>query len=100
MRQTYGTYASLVIGAALLCACTTLPRVQPAEPPVSRVTVQDFDTNKIRHLPFEEGDAIHRMVEQAFLEETDDNYDIGPGGEHIYNYLAISGGGSDGAFGA
>jgi hypothetical protein len=100
MLQTCETYVSLVIGAAVLSACSTLTRVEPAEPPVSRVTVQDFDNSKIRYLPFEEGGAIGKMVEQAYLEETPDNYDIGPAGEHVYNYLAISGGGSDGAFGA
>ncbi|HEY1385365.1 MAG TPA: patatin-like phospholipase family protein, partial [Dongiaceae bacterium] len=55
---------------------------------------------KIRYLPFEEGEAIGKWVEQFYLGETPDNYDVGPGGEHVYNYLAISGGGSDGAFGA
>ncbi len=29
-----------------------------------------------------------------------ENYTTGPGGERVYNYLAVSGGGSDGAFGA
>jgi hypothetical protein len=100
MRRICGTCLSLVVGAAMLCACGTLTRVQPLEPPVARMTVMDFDNSKIRYLPFEEAGAIHDMVERSYLEETPDNYDVGPGGEHIYSYLAISGGGSDGAFGA
>ena len=43
---------------------------------------------------------MRETIEQAFLTETPDSYVIGPSGEHIYNYLSISGGGSDGAFGA
>jgi hypothetical protein len=100
LQRISGTCLSVALCAGMLCACGTLTRVQPAEPPVARVTVMDFDTNKIRYLPFEEGAAMHTWVEQAYLEETPDNYDVGPNGEHIYSYLAISGGGSDGAFGA
>src|SRR5262245_56128636 len=95
-----GKAYAAVCGAVMLCACGALTRVQPVEPPLSRVTVMDFTGAKIRYLPFEDSAAIHDMVERAYLQETPDNYDIGPDGEHIYSYLAISGGGSDGAFGA
>jgi len=100
MRRIGRAYAGVLLGATILCGCSTLTRQEAATPPVSRVVVQDFDVGKIRFLPFEEGDAIRENITQAYLHETPDSYDIGPAGEHVYNYLAISGGGSDGAFGA
>lgn len=100
MRHVWQAHVGLVIGATVLCACSTLTREEAAPPPVSNAVVQDFDNVKIRYSPFEEGSSISKSVERAYLTETADNYDVGPGGEHVYNYLAISGGGSDGAFGA
>jgi hypothetical protein len=83
---------------AILPACSTLTRDPPAPPPISRAAVLDF--KQIRFLPFEDIASIQASVERSFDEETPENYDIGPQGERVYSYLAISGGGSDGAFGA
>ena len=98
MRGLARGYAGLLVAAVVLCACTTLTRKEAAPPPVARATIQDFDG--IRFVPLEESDEIKKNVERAYLEEMPENYDVGPNGEHIYSYLAISGGGSDGAFGA
>jgi hypothetical protein len=100
MHRILRTHVAVLMGASMLCACSTLTREEAAPPPVSKAIVQDFDTVKIRYSPFEEGASISKSVEDAYLTETPDNYEIGPGGEHVYNYLAVSGGGSDGAFGA
>src|SRR5262245_12044086 len=43
---------------------------------------------------------MRKSIRQAFLTETPDSYDTLADGWRSYNYLAISGGGSDGAFGA
>jgi hypothetical protein len=83
---------------AILPACGTLTRDPPAPPPISQAAVLDF--KQIRFLPFEDIASIQASVERSFDEETPENYDIGPQGERVYSYLAISGGGSDGAFGA
>jgi hypothetical protein len=91
---------SLLVGAALLCACSSLPRQDAAQVPFAQSKVGDFTTSRIRYSPFEDADVLRASIEQAFMEETPENYSIGPNGEHIYNYLSISGGGSDGAFGA
>lgn len=88
----------VVLLAVTTAGCAALTRDPPAPPPISRATV--FDLEKIRFLPFEEIDSIRQSIDQSFSEETPENYQIGPGGERVYNYLAISGGGSDGAFGA
>lgn len=83
---------------AMLPACSTLTRNPPAPPPISRAAVSDF--KEIRFLPFENVASIQTSVEQSFYAESPENYDAGQQGERVYNYLAISGGGSDGAFGA
>ena len=90
----------LLVGAALLCACSALPRQDAAQVPFAQSKVGDFTTSRIRYSPFEDADVLRASIEQAFMQETPENYSIGPNGEHIYNYLAIFGGGSDGAFGA
>ena len=77
-----------------------MPREAAAPPPIAPVVVEDFDDTPIRFLPMENRTAIGDSIEHAFIEETPENYEIGPNGERIYNYLAVSGGGSDGAFGA
>ncbi len=90
----------IVASAVLLCACSSLPRQDAAQVPFAQSKVGDFTTFRIRYSPFEDGDVLRATIKQAFMEETPENYSIGPNGEHVYNYLSISGGGSDGAFGA
>jgi hypothetical protein len=91
---------SLLVSTALLCGCSSLPRLDAAQVPFAQSKVGDYTTTRIRYSPFEDGDVLRASIEQAFMQETPESYSIGPNGEHIYNYLSISGGGSDGAFGA
>ena len=91
---------SLLFGTALLCACSSLPRQDAAQVPFAQSKIGSFTTSRIRYSPFEDATVLRATIAQAFTEETPDSYSIGPNGEHIYNYLSISGGGSDGAFGA
>jgi hypothetical protein len=100
MRRVERNSAGILVALAIVGGCSTLTREEPAPPPISRVNVEGFESSDIRMTPFEMGDEIRKKMAQAFLEETPESYDVGPGGEHIYNYLAVSGGGSDGAFGA
>lgn len=96
-------WKTLAVAAALtitLSACSTLTRQPAAPPPVAAVTVGDFQSQTIRYLPFEDQNAIRDSMAEAFRQETPENYMVGPQGERTYNYLAVSGGGSDGAFGA
>ncbi len=92
--------ALVLASAALLCACTTLPRKDALTTPLAQRTVGDYAGATIRYSPFEDGKALSSAIERSFLEETQENYTTGPEGQRIYNYLSISGGGSDGAFGA
>ena len=91
---------TLLVGASLLCACSSLPRQDAAQVPFAQSKVGDFTTSRIRYSPFEDATVLRASIEQAFVQEAPESYSIGPNGEHIYNYLSISGGGSDGAFGA
>src|SRR5262245_35226198 len=93
---------TLLVSAALLCGCTTLPRKSAVDARVEYSIVTDFNSvaTRIRYSPFEDSASLRETIRQAFVTETPDSYVIGPSGEHIYNYLSISGGGSDGAFGA
>jgi hypothetical protein len=84
--------------AVALPACSALTRDPPGPPPVSRAAVHEI--SQIRFLPFEDVAVIQQSIDQSFKQETPENYQIGPEGERVYNYLAVSGGGSDGAFGA
>jgi hypothetical protein len=54
----------------------------------------------IRFFPLTDAEPMRQSIRQAFLTETPDNYQQLADGWRRYNYLAISGGGSDGAFGA
>jgi len=82
----------------VLTSCAALTRDPPVPPPISRAA--PFDFRQIRFLPFEDGATIRQSIERSFVEETAESYATGPGGERLYDYLAVSGGGSDGAFGA
>jgi len=98
LSRSLAEVGAVAILALLLSACSTLTRQPPAQPPVSLSAIGDFGT--IRYLPFEGAAPIQAAIEQSFNDETPEDYDTGPQGERIYNYLAVSGGGSDGAFGA
>lgn len=93
-------WTGIAVGIILLSGCSTLTRDEAVAPPIWRVVVEGFESKAVRFSPYGDVENFSNDVKQAFLTETDDNYEIGPNGEHIYNYLAVSGGGSDGAFGA
>jgi len=54
----------------------------------------------IRFFPLTDVEPMRKSIREAFLTETPDSYEMLADGWRRYNYLAISGGGSDGAFGA
>lgn len=54
----------------------------------------------IRYFPLTDQAPVRKMLQDAFLRETDENYETLADGSHAYSYLSVSGGGSDGAFGA
>ena len=91
--------AGLLVGLTLLSACSTLLR-QPA--PIDRAPTAAFDgyASDVRVYPFSDAKPAYQMIYDAFINETDAAYHVGPDGVRTYNYLAVSGGGSVGAFGA
>ena len=54
----------------------------------------------IRYFPLTEAEPMREAIRHAFLTETPDSYETFGDGWRRYNYLAVSGGGSDGAFGS
>ena len=93
---------SITCMASMLClvtaACSSIPR--HAEPPGSanRAVVPGF--TDIRLNPLTDPAPTRATLQHAFDSETADSYDELPDGTRVYNYLSVSGGGSDGAFGA
>jgi hypothetical protein len=81
-----------------LGACSTLSRH-----PVP-LDVQDDPSiagyEEIRYIPLTEPEGIRNGIREAYLTETPESYETLPDGSRVYSYLAVSGGGSDGAFGA
>ncbi|WP_374653010.1 patatin-like phospholipase family protein [Dongia sp.] len=91
----------VLLCGVLLCltaACTAVPR--QAEPPGSAGKASISGFKDIRYLVFTHPESVRTMLRQAFVEETPDCYEVLTDGTRVYNYLAVSGGGSDGAFGA
>jgi hypothetical protein len=87
-----------VLALLLVLTACSLTRDPPVPPPITRAAI--YDMRKIRFMPYEDSDSIRQSIAQSFAQETSESYETGPGGERVYNYLAVSGGGSDGAFGA
>jgi hypothetical protein len=80
-----------------LSACTELTRQpQPLDKPPGQIS--GFEN--IRYHPFDPKDPVLPDLVDAYKKETPDNYVIGADGQPSYDYLAVSGGGSAGAFGA
>lgn len=92
------TWLVLIATTALsLGACSTLLRN-----PVP-LNIQDNPSiagyEDIRYFPLTDPEPIREAIRQAYLAETPGSYETLPDGSHLYSYLAVSGGGSDGAFG-
>lgn len=64
----------------------------------SRASIAGFSA--IRYFPFADPAALRAMLYDSFKMETPDNYEVRKDGTRVYSYLSVSGGGSDGAFGA
>jgi hypothetical protein len=94
-------HASLILALTLgLGACGTLARQPAAPPPISAAINESFDGEQIRYMPLEDLAGIQAHIQESFTGESPECYSIGPDGKRVYDYLAVSGGGSDGAFGA
>ena len=95
--RTFGwTFAAVV--ALGLGACTSLTR-NPV-PLEAQVDPSVGTYEDIRFFPLTEAEPVRDAIHAAFINETADCYETLPDGTHVYNYLAVSGGGSDGAFGS
>ena len=82
----------------LLTGCGTLLRDPVPLEAQNDPSIPGF--TDIRFFPLTDVEPMREAIRQAFLTETPDNYEMLADGWRRYNYLAISGGGSDGAFGA
>jgi hypothetical protein len=88
--------AALLPLIILLAGCGTLLR-QPAPTDQPPASFEGFET--IRYYPLNSGFGLPDLTE-AYRIEGSDQYETQADGTIIYNYLALSGGGSAGAFGA
>jgi len=94
-----GALRSLVVTFAILvlAGCSALRHPVPLEAQ-NDPSIPGF--TDIRFFPLTDVEPMRQSIRQAFLTETPENYRTLADGWRSYNYLAISGGGSDGAFGA
>jgi len=88
--------AILLSAILLLAACSSLLR-QPSPTDRPPPAFEGFGT--IRYYPLASGYGLPDLSD-AYKVETPDQYETQPDGSVVYNYLALSGGGSAGAFGA
>ena len=95
-RLTLLRAAALVPAIILLAACSSLLR-QPAPTDRPPPTFDGFET--IRYYPLG-ADVWLPDLTDAYRIEAPDQYETEADGTVVYNYLALSGGGSAGAFGA
>lgn len=100
-----GTIRALVILAVALAlplslaACANIFR-QPAPIETAQKASVRGLTN-IRYFPLSsDPEPVREMLRATYLNETPDSYEVLPDGTRAYSYLSVSGGGSDGAFGA
>ena len=98
MRAIARVIAGAIFISLLLTGCATLLRHPVPLDAQDDPSIPGF-TN-IRYFPLTEVEPMREAIRQAFLTETPDSYETLAPGWRRYSYLAISGGGSDGAFGA
>jgi Patatin-like phospholipase len=87
---------AVLIGLAVT-GCADLPR-QPQDFKKPVGTIVGFD--HVRYYMLDPVNPTIPDLRDAYRNEAPDNYVIEPDGQPVYNYLAVSGGGSAGAFGA
>ena len=80
-----------------LAACGTLSRNPVPLEVQDNPSIAGYEN--IRFFPLSDPEPVRESIRQAFLNETPDSYETLPDGSRRYDYLAVSGGGSDGAFG-
>lgn len=97
MRPAFHLRAAVLLPLIILLgACGTLLR-QPAPTDRPPPTFDGFEA--IRYYPLARGFGLPDLTE-SYRIETPDQYETQADGTVVYNYLALSGGGSAGAFGA
>lgn len=94
---------AVLIPLMTMAACANILR-NPAPPDAPAPAFEGFE--KVRYYPLDPRDSHENWKDwtidlaDSYKGETPDNYAMGADGVATYSYLAISGGGSDGAFGA
>lgn len=89
--------ACIAVIALSLAACGTLARHPVPLDVQDNPSIAGYDD--IRYFPLTDPEHVREGIRQAYLTETPESYEALPDGSRRYNYLAVSGGGSDGAFG-
>ncbi len=89
---------TLTVAALVLTSCGTILRSPSPVDTGGRAEIDGFEN--VRHWPLTNPKPLVDSIYQAYATESPDNYETLPTGERVYNYLAVSGGGSVGAFGA
>lgn len=99
-QPTRGTLRCLVITfvVLLVTGCGSLLRHPVPLEAQNDPSIPGF--SNIRYFPLTEVEPLRASIRQAYVTETPDSYETLADGWRRYNYLAISGGGSDGAFGS
>ncbi|WP_374374048.1 patatin-like phospholipase family protein [Dongia sp.] len=96
-RAAFHTTALFVCMLAL-AACGTILRQAAPVALAEKASMVGF--SEIRFYPLTDPAPARKMLETAFFTETPESYEELPDGSRVYSYLSVSGGGSDGAFGA
>jgi hypothetical protein len=90
------SYLAILVTVGI-SGCTELTRLpQPLDRPPGQIA--GFE--QIRYYPIDPKHPTLPDLADAYKEEAPDNFTIGADGQPVYNYLAVSGGGSAGAFGS
>lgn len=90
--------SALIACMFVLASCGTILRQAAPVALAEKASMVGF--SEIRFYPFTNAAPARKMLETAFYTETPESYETQPDGSRVYNYLSVSGGGSDGAFGA
>jgi hypothetical protein len=88
--------ASILVLAT--AGCADLLRHPAPEGSAQQAVVPGF--TGIRYLPLTDPGPYRDAIIAAYHNETAESYETQPDGSRVYSYLSVSGGGSDGAFGA
>jgi hypothetical protein len=90
----------VLFGLLILTALTGCEALLRLPAPTDRPPPPLEGFKDIRYYPLDTEVALPSSVFQAYADESADSYEKAPDGSVTYSYLAVSGGGSDGAFGA